>query len=214
MKQLLIVGPDSTLGDSYELAIKSNPDHRVESLKIPSSDYYTFELDGLRSFPPSEWEVCVAANEFYINDVRRALQNIITEMGYRTAHPLISPSAHIANDATIGEGSIIHAGCSVGARTVIGKHCVLRPNVVLSEDVIIGDYVTLEANTSARECSRVGDFTTICANSSLARGTNIGAHCYLNIPKQHGGQVESCTFHSPAFENPVVILPVTSKTHA
>lgn len=207
MRPLLVVGPDSTLADVHSLAVQSNPEREVQRLHIPSTDYYRFDLEALGKFSPSEWDVCVAANEFYINDVRRALQEAVAARGYRCCGPLISPHARVADDATIGEGSIIHAGCFIGSRTTIGRHSVLRPNVVLNEEVTIGDYVTLEAGINIRETSKVGDFTTICANSSLARGTIVGSHCYLNISRQYTGNIASCTFHSPSFENPIRIFP-------
>lgn len=205
MNNLLIIGPDSTLQDTHALAVQIHPRRRVEMHFIPSKDYYDFDLTGLTHFPSSQWDVCIAVNEFYINDVRRALHQQLAELGY-AAISLVSPHAHVHDSATIGENTIVHAGCFVGARTVIGHHCVLRPNVALGEDVKIGKYVTLEANVSLRELCMVGDFSTICANSSLARATSIGSHCYLNLSRQYVGTITPCTFYSPAFQNPIQIF--------
>lgn len=204
-RPLLVLGPDSTLRDTCALARQAHPDRHVTMLPIPSEDYYSFDLEGLSDFPPHAWDVCIAVNEFYVNDVRRALHAQTDALGYRSV-ALISPHAHVAADAVVGTNTIIHAGCFVGAGCTLGHHCVLRPNVVLCEDVTLGDYVTLEANVSVREQSRVGSFTTLCANTSLARMSDVGAHCYLNIPRQYGGRIPDCTFYSPAFENPVRIL--------
>ncbi|OJU92646.1 MAG: hypothetical protein BGO13_11650 [Burkholderiales bacterium 66-5] len=205
MKPLLIVGPDSTLRDVYSLATEVHPDRRVEALHLPSEDYYRFDLTGLADFPPEKWNICIAVNEFYINDVRRALHTLVEPLGYH-AISLISPHAHVDSSAIVGENTIIHPGCFVGAGSTLGHHCVLRPNGVLGEDVTLGDYVTLEANVSVRELSRIGSFTTLCANTSLARMSDIGAHCYLNIPRQYGGQIPDGTFYSPSFENPVHVI--------
>lgn len=205
MRPLLIIGPDSTLRDAYALAQQAYHGRRVEMLHIPSSDYFDFDVEGLDLFPPSEWDVCIAVNEFYINDVRRALHVVVENRGYHFAS-LLSPDAHIDVNATIGENVIIYGGCFVGAGAAIGHHSVLRSNVVISENVLIGRYVTLEANVAAREESKIGDFTTVCANSSLTRACEIGAHCYLNLPRQYAGNVPSCTFFSPSFENPVRVL--------
>ena len=205
MKNLLIIGPDSTLQDTHTLAMQIHPHRVVEMLFIPSKDYYDFDLTGLAQFPSSQWDVCIAVNEFYINDVRRALHEQVAVLGY-AAVSLVSPHARVHDSATIGENAIVHAGCFVGAGTAIGHHSVLRPNVVLGEDVEIGNYVTLEANVSIRELSRVGDFSTICANSSLVRATSVGAHCYLNLSRQYAGSIAPCTFYSPVFQNPIQVL--------
>jgi acetyltransferase-like isoleucine patch superfamily enzyme len=205
MRHLLVAGPDSTLRDTFYLAVLARASDRIEMLHIPSKDYYHFDLAGFAAFPPAEWNICIAVNEFYINDVRRALNARVKSLGY-SAVSLVSPHAHVAPGAAIGENTIIHSGCFVGAGSAIGHHCVLQPNVVLKEDVILGDYVTLEANVSIREKSKIGDFATICSNSSVARMSDIGAHCYLNLSQQYAGRIEACTFYSPAFPRPVRIL--------
>ena len=205
MKPLLVAGPDSTLRDVHALALQAYAGRVVAILAIPSSDYYLFDLAELSRFPASQWDVCLAVNEFYINDVRRALHARFSQLGYSSAS-VISPHAQVDASASIGENVIIHAGCVVGAGSVIGHHTILRPNVVIGEDVIVGCYATLEANVAVREKTSIGDFTTICANSSLTRMTRVGDHCYLNLSRQYTGDIPACTFYSPSFENPVQVL--------
>lgn len=205
MIPLLILSPDSTLHDAHSLAVQAYPHRRVEMLHVPSTDYYHFDLSGLEAFAVVKWDVCIAVNEFYINDIRRAFHALVEALGYR-AVSLISPRAHVDASVTVGSNTIIHAGCFVGAGCTIGHHCVLRPNVVLGEEVCIGDYVTLEANVSIREKSKIGDFTTVCSNSSVARMSEVGAHCYLNLSQQYAGRIAPCTFYSPAFPRPLRVL--------
>lgn len=205
MEPLLIAGPDSTLSDAHDLAKEIWPTRSIVQLHIPSKDYYQFDLSVFEQYSAQQWQIALAVNEFYINDVRRALHEHVKAMGYHFIS-LISPRARVSSNARIGSNTIIHAGCFVGAGSTLGHHCVLRPNTVLCEEVTLGDYVTLEANVSVRELSTIGSFTTLCANTSLARMTHVGAHCYLNIPRQYGGQIPDCTFYSPSFENPVHVL--------
>lgn len=205
MKKVLVAGPDGTLRDVYALARLAYPSREVAMLSVPTSDYYKFDLTALKSYPPDQWDVCIAVNEFYINDVRRSLRETLQAQGY-AAVSAISPDAHVDATAVLGEGVLIYGGCAIGAGVVIGHHSVLRPNVVLSEDVEIGAYVTLEANVAIREKATVGAFTTICANSSLTRMTEVGEHCYLNLSRQYAGQIPSCTFYSPMFQNPVQVI--------
>lgn len=205
MKPLLVVGIDSTLRDVHALAQLAHSDRKVLMLSLPTSDYYRFDLTELEHYPPADWDVCIAVNEFYINDVRRAFHEALQALGY-TAVSTISPYAHVDATAVIGKNVVIFPGCTIGAGVTVGHHTVLRPNVVLSEDVEIGAYVTLEANVTVREMAKIGAFTTICANSSVARMTEIGEHCYLNLSQQYAGHIQSCTFFSPAFQNPVRVL--------
>jgi UDP-3-O-[3-hydroxymyristoyl] glucosamine N-acyltransferase len=209
-KHLLIAGPDNTLHSVHSLALEIYPQRRVESLFIPSTDYYLFDLSVLESFPPAEWELCIAVNEFYINDVRRALHEATKKRGYDNVS-LISPKANIDRSVTIGENAVVYSGVFVGAGSSIGHHAVLRPNVFVGEEVNIGNYVTLEANVSIRELVNIGDFTTVCANSSLLRSTTVGAHCYLNLARQYFGVIPDSTFYSPMFENPVHVISSSLK---
>lgn len=205
MRPLLVLGPDSTLWDVASIAAAKWPDRKIESLLIPSRDYYFFDLSALEKFSADEWEVSVVVNEFYINDVRRALVNQISVLGYGFCS-VVSPAAIVGAKARIGGNTIVYPGCFIGEATVVGDFCVLRPNVVISENVTVGDYVTLEAGVAIRELSCVGDFVTIGPNSVLLRGAEIGAHSYLNIPRQYSGVINPGTFYSPTFENPVRIF--------
>lgn len=201
MLPLLIIGPDSTLSDTYSLAKEIWPDRLIEQLVIPSVEYYKFDLSRLSSYSAAEWSISLSVNEFYINDVRRALRDEVAMLGFEFTS-LISPRAQVSDSARIGCNTIIHAGCFVGSNSTIGDFCVLRHNVVVSEDVHVKDYVTLEANVAIRELSRIGSFVTVCANSSLLRGAQVGDHCYLNILKQYSGKILTGTFFSPAFPTP------------
>lgn len=205
MKNLLVIGPDSSVCDSFDLATRIWTGRTIEKLHVPSTDYYNFDISGLGNYPRKEWQISISVNEFYINDVRRAFQNAIANLGYSFTS-LVSPNAFVNSSASLGENSIIHAGCFIGANTKIGDYCVLRPNVVLSEDVCIGDFSTLEANVTVRELSNIGNFVTVCANSNLQRGTKIGNHSYLNISQQYSGEIYPCTFFSPSFPEKIQVL--------
>ncbi|EDP69691.1 UDP-3-O-[3-hydroxymyristoyl] glucosamine N-acyltransferase [Flavobacteriales bacterium ALC-1] len=61
--------------------------------------------------------------------------------------PFKSSNSAIANDAIIGEGTIIQPNCFIGNNVTIGKNCVIHSNVSIYDDAIIGDNVTIHAGT-------------------------------------------------------------------
>ena len=61
--------------------------------------------------------------------------------------PFKSSDLPIANDAIIGEGTIIQPNCFIGNNVSIGKNCVIHSNVSIYDDTIIGDNVVIHANT-------------------------------------------------------------------
>ncbi|MHC5202298.1 UDP-3-O-(3-hydroxymyristoyl)glucosamine N-acyltransferase [Myroides sp. LJL119] len=52
-----------------------------------------------------------------------------------------------AQDAVIGQGTIIQPNVFIGHNVVIGKNCVIHPNVVLYDGTIIGDNVVIHAGS-------------------------------------------------------------------
>lgn len=50
-----------------------------------------------------------------------------------------------ANDAIIGEGTIVQPGVFIGNNVVIGNNCRIHPNVVIYDGTVIGNNVTIHA---------------------------------------------------------------------
>ena len=61
--------------------------------------------------------------------------------------PFNSSNVSIAEDATIGDGTIIQPNCFIGHNVTIGKNCVIHSNVSIYDDAVIGDNVIIHANT-------------------------------------------------------------------
>ena len=59
--------------------------------------------------------------------------------------PFKASNSAIANDAVIGEGTIIQPNCFIGHNVTIGKNCIIHSNVSIYDDAIIGDNVTIHA---------------------------------------------------------------------
>ena len=61
--------------------------------------------------------------------------------------PFRTSNSAVADDAVIGEGTIIQPNCFVGNNVKIGKNCLIHSNVSIYDDAIIGDNVTIHAGT-------------------------------------------------------------------
>lgn len=66
--------------------------------------------------------------------------------------PGIDPSAVIADDAKIGEGSQLRANVVIGAKAEIGRRCLIETNVVVGPGVIIGDDCRLHPGVVLSHC--------------------------------------------------------------
>lgn len=61
--------------------------------------------------------------------------------------PFRAANLAIAEDAIIGEGTIIQPNCFIGNNVRIGKNCIIHSNVSIYDDTVIGDHVTIHAGT-------------------------------------------------------------------
>lgn len=199
---MLIIGPDSSVENTFSLACKAHPHRNIKKLVIKTEDYFLFDLSELNSFSPEKYAVCTSTNEFYLNSVRQSFHEKVSSLGF-SEESIISPLACIHEDAIIETGCIIHSGCTIDSGVTIGKKTLLRPNVCIGYNSVIGEYVTLESNVSLRELVSIGSHTLVSANSSIARMIKIGSYCYLNQQKQYMESIPDYTSISAIFPNPV-----------
>ncbi|MFT3748793.1 MAG: UDP-3-O-(3-hydroxymyristoyl)glucosamine N-acyltransferase [Agriterribacter sp.] len=61
--------------------------------------------------------------------------------------PFIPQTQSIHNSIIAGEGTFIYPGVFIGINCVIGKHCIIHPNVTILDHCIIGDNVIIQAGT-------------------------------------------------------------------
>lgn len=124
-----------------------NEIHVVESGDIVFVDhpkYYDKALDSAATI--------VLINKKVVCPEGKAL--LISEDPFRdfnklTQHfkPFKSANSAIAEDATIGKGTVIQPNCFIGHNVTIGKNCVIHSNVSIYDDAVIGDNVIIHAGT-------------------------------------------------------------------
>lgn len=93
------------------------------------------------------------------NDTRRTVAEKYPLPWYTVIHP----SASIASDVCIGEGTVIMRGVNINVSTSIGKHCIINTGAVVEHDNQIADYVHISPNA------------TLCGTVNVTEGTHIGA---------------------------------------
>lgn len=105
----------------------------------------------------------------------------------------IHPSASIANDVIINEGSVVMAQCVINPKTVIGKHAIINTKASLDHDNFIGDFVhispgvTLCGTVTVLDKTWVGAGSTVINNIIIGKNNIIGAGSLVikNIEKEN-----------------------------
>lgn len=80
---------------------------------------------------------------------------------------VIAPTAFVAPETTIGEGSVVMHHAVVNVDTRIGRHCVINTSAVVEHDCLIGDNVF------------IGPGAVICGGVTIGNNVYIGANCTL-----------------------------------
>lgn len=100
------------------------------------------------------------------------LKRIAESMDVRW-YTAIHPSAQIAIDTQIGEGTVVMANAIINTSAFIGKHCIINTSAVVEHDNLIGDYVHISPNVSLCGTVKVGDLTHIGAGATITNNISI-----------------------------------------
>ncbi len=87
-------------------------------------------------------------------------------------HPmpiLVHPSAQLAADVVLGEGTIILANAVIQAGAKIGRHCLVNANVVIDHDAEVGDFVNIYPNVYIGGAAKVNELKNIDPGTIIAR---------------------------------------------
>ena len=132
--------------DDFEI-LGMNEIHVVETGDIVFVDhpkYYDKALESAATIVLINKEVvCPEGKALLISD------DPFRDFNKLTQHfkPFKSSNSAIADDAVIGEGTLIQPNCFIGNNVTIGKNCIIHSNVSIYDDAIIGDNVTIHAGS-------------------------------------------------------------------
>jgi len=147
LKEIANLIGTSFVGDDEFPVLGMNEIHVVEPGDIVFVDhpkYYDKALESAATIVLINKEVdCPEGKALLVSD------DPFRDFNKLTNHfkPFKSSNVAIANNAIIGEGTVIQPNCFIGNNVVIGKNCVIHSNVSIYDDSIIGDNVIIHAGT-------------------------------------------------------------------
>lgn len=128
------------------------------------------KIDKILELPNNTYYIIAIGN----NSIRKKIFQKYNGREYAT---LIHPKAVIAEEVTIGEGTVIMAGAIVNSHTRIGKHCILNTGSIVEHDNFIEDYVHISPGA------------VLCGGISVEEGTWIGANVVITHGMKIGKEV-------------------------
>jgi sugar O-acyltransferase (sialic acid O-acetyltransferase NeuD family) len=109
-------------------------------------------------------------------NVAAKIDRILPERTYVSA---IHPSASIARNVLIGDGTVIVAGVVVGPHCQIGRHCVLNTNSSLDHDGTMSDYSCLCPRVVTAGGCHIGHQAAIGIGAVLGDKVQVGSYAFV-----------------------------------
>lgn len=117
---------------------------------------------------PAEYDVVVAIGNPAIRE--RVVNDLPRETRFAT---LCHPTAVIAPDAAIGEGSVIAAGAVMTLDVRIGSHAHVNLHTSVTHEARIGDFFTAGPGVRLSGNATIGDRVEIGTSAALRQGLSI-----------------------------------------
>lgn len=163
---------DSIMSDGkYEIAGYTDSEE-TDVLNIP----YLGTDDELKSiFDGGVQNAAVGVGYIRKSDIRDKLYDRLISIGFELP-VIIDPSAIIALEAQIGEGSFIGKRAVINAGVKVGKMCIINTGSIIEHENIIGDFTHIAVGATLCGNVGVGDHCMIGANSTVIQGVHIGSY--------------------------------------
>lgn len=109
---------------------------------------------------------------------RQKVMTSLQAMGMSMA-TLIHPSAIVASDVMIGEGSVVMAGAVISPGARIGRGCIINTCASVNHDCELGEFVHVSVGAHVAGTVTIGDHTWIGAGAIVSNNITITKECMI-----------------------------------
>lgn len=111
-------------------------------------------------------------------EVRRKIQTELTEQGLNVVS-LSHPNAVIADDVTIGAGTVVMAGAVLNPCVTIGQGCIINTCSSVDHDCLVGDFVHISVGAHIAGTVTIGDDSFIGSGATVINDIDIAHKCIV-----------------------------------
>ena len=134
--------------------------------------------EAVHEHPNALVTACVASSA---NPMSRLALTTRLGLGVERYATLVHPSAVVPKSASLGPGSILHAGVVLTADIDVGAHVAVMPAVVLTHDDKVGDGVTFGAGVRVAGGVTIEDAAYVGAGALLRENIIIGTGAVVGM---------------------------------
>lgn len=110
--------------------------------------------------------------------VRRRIQEELVRKGINVI-TLVHPSAVIAQDVKIGDGTIVAAGAVINPSVEIGQGCIVNTCASVDHDCKIGDFVHISVGAHVAGTVKINENTWVGAGATISNNLEITGDCMI-----------------------------------
>ena len=112
------------------------------------------------------------------NAARRDIAAWLVAQGFRLARA-IHPAAMLARDVTVGDGTVIMAGCVINTDAVVGANVIVNTGSTIDHDCAVGDGVHIAPGCHLCGGVKIGTGSFLGAGTTVVPGVRIGANAVV-----------------------------------
>ena len=158
-----------------EIGIVDFEDPGIPGVKLVGQD------DDLPRLRKSGWtDAIVTVGSVGSTGLRRKLYGLIKDAGFEIA-TVIDPSAAIAGDTSISEGSFIGKNAVVNTGSKLGFCSIINSGAIVEHDCTVGDFAHLSPGAVLCGQVSVGDDSHVGAGSVVRQLVNIGKNTMIGM---------------------------------
>ena len=114
------------------------------------------------------------------SNLRSVLYSRLKEIGYNL--PVVcDPSAIIASDVPIGEGTFIGKGAILNTASRVGKMCIVNTGAIIEHDCQIDDFSHISVGTVLCGGVSIGTEVFVGANATVIQGRKVANGCIVGV---------------------------------
>lgn len=123
---------------------------------------------------------CICIGFLGKGNIRQELYTQLKKTGF-TLPNIVDPTAVLAKNVSIGEGTFIGKGAVINSNVIIGKMVIINTATIIEHDCIIGDFTHIAAGVVICGAVQVGQEAFVGANATviqeitIEKGAVIGA---------------------------------------
>lgn len=126
----------------------------------------------LPSLIPKVRNYLITVGQIKSSAVRQELFRRVKEAGGRLP-VIISPHAHVARTARLGEGTVIMHHAIINADATVGAGCIINTRALIEHEAVIGDFTHVSTAAVINGQAAVGSNCFIGSNTVVANNISI-----------------------------------------